>query len=73
VKSWRSEFGRLFCMIDDKVVPTLCELSSPPSFRIDAGLLLAALLSLVGYQVFLHMSSALEGVAKASRRSLMAQ
>jgi hypothetical protein len=44
-----------------------------PSFRIDAGLLLAALLSLVGYQVFLHMSSALEGVAKASRRSLMAQ
>jgi hypothetical protein len=35
-----------------------------PSLRIGAGLLLAALLSIVGYQVFLHTSSAPEVLPK---------
>src|SRR5215469_15376570 len=35
-----------------------------PSLRIGAGLLLAALLSIVGYQVFLHTSSAPEVLLK---------
>jgi hypothetical protein len=35
-----------------------------PRLRIGAGLLLAALLSIVGYQVFLHMSSAPEVLLK---------
>ena len=46
----------------------------PPSLRIVAGLLLAALLSIVGYQVFRRRRfSSSRGAAEASRRSLVAQ